>query len=70
MTVKGKIVDKKKLYMRMHLLEGKLGDTVFNVSINVDGKAIFVEALERKVMYHMADIVKDAIGILQSIRKK
>ena len=68
--IQGKLENWKKLHrlaLRTHLAEGTAPDgTKFNVSLNIDNKAIFVEFPDNYVVtYHTLDLVKDAVELYQ-----
>jgi len=65
MAVEGKFSDEEKFTLREHWAEGKIEGRKFNVSRNIDGKAIYVEFDGwKKVTYLLSDIVQDAYEVL------
>lgn len=60
MAVEGKLADARTLRLREWIASGEIEDEPYNVTINVDRKAIFVEMMGERMMYSVSDMVVDA----------
>lgn len=75
LMIKGEIEDWKKtrkLFLRTQLITGTFGknEEPYQVSINIDNKAIFVEFPESIVVtYHTSDLIEEAIKMYKEMVK-
>ena len=63
--INGKLIEKPGLHLREALGSVKLGEIKANISINIDGKAIFIEFEKGPwVEYSTVDMIRDAFRIV------
>jgi len=58
MAIKGKL-DGANLRLREKMASGKIEGVPYEVTMNVDGTIIFVEMMDKRMMYQTADMVID-----------
>lgn len=52
--------DEVDLRLREQLVHGEIEGEEYSVSVNVDGKAIFVEFDDERVMFSISDMIKSS----------
>jgi len=57
-------VDEAAMRLRQHLGDGEIGGEEFNLSINIDGMAMFVEFENERVMFSVDEMVRGAYAML------
>jgi len=65
MAIKGKL-DDAKLRIREDMASGKIEGVPYKVTMSVDRKTIFVEMMDKRMMYQTADMVIDTYNNLKS----
>lgn len=65
MAIKGKL-DKVPFRLREGMASGEIEGVPYKVTMNIDQKAIFVEMMDKRMMYLVADMVIDTYNKLSS----